>query len=149
MNTVEGHASSALSSEAKPLKGRMKILSSTSAILGQGELNSRPDSSLCSHRKQFNNSLVSSKASRLENPQQEKPSMALHFRLEREKSSHLGSAKRNWQPQEHPRLLHLSCCSTAACSRLVEWNLSCNSRHFPCQLFVVGGCICHAEIIAI
>lgn len=46
MNTVEGHASSALSSEAKPLKGRMKILSSTSAILGQGELNSRPDSSL-------------------------------------------------------------------------------------------------------
>lgn len=46
MNMVEGHASSVLSSEAKPLKGRMKILSSTSAVLGQGELHTRPDSSL-------------------------------------------------------------------------------------------------------
>lgn len=63
----------------------------------------------------------------------------------REKISHLGSAQGNWQPQEHSGRLCPSHCSAAACSkpsqrgRLAEWNLSRNSRPFPCQLFVVGG----------
>lgn len=87
---------------------------------------------------------MSTKASRLDNPEQEKPATTLHFRFERDKSSQLGSAKRNWQPQEHSGLCHPWCCSTEAHSklsqmgRLVEWNLFCNSRHFPRQLFVEG-----------
>lgn len=82
-----------------PLKGGRKDSHQLQPLLGQGELHARP---VCS--KQVI-SLVSTKASRLDNPQQEKPAMTLHFRFEREKSSHLGSAKRNWQCQEHSGLL--------------------------------------------
>lgn len=70
--------------------------------------------------------------------------MTLHFRLGREESSHLGAAKGSWQPRQHCRLLCPWCCLTAAHSKLsqsgrvVEWNHSRNSRHFPCQLFVAG-----------
>jgi len=137
MSLVEGRASSAPGSQAKPLKGRVKRFPSTSAAFGSARASCQPSF-------QQVVSLVSTKAARLDNLEQEKPAPTLHFRLEREKSSHLGSEKHNWQLREHSRLLRPSCCSIAAHSkfsqtgRLVEWNLSRNSRRFHCQLFVVG-----------
>lgn len=80
---MEGHASSLVGSEAKPLRGRLKDSHQFQPLWGQGELHARPVSSPCSHSKRAI-SLVSSKASRLENPQQEKPSTTLHSRFQGE-----------------------------------------------------------------